>query len=112
MGLLKSMVQNMKRKKSMLASAQAHDRVQTTITERKKSSDERELERRLEEKRQEQITAQVRAMRKAETRQAMTDNSLLKQKNIFKGKSTMLNNNPKLFSSQHNTLMKYNGGMR
>lgn len=112
MGLLKNMVRNMRDKKTMLATAQSQDRVQTLVQERKKTSDERELERRLEEQRQKNITEQLRAMRKAETRSAMTDNSLLKQKNIFKGKSTMLNNNPKLFSPKHNKLINHKGGMR
>lgn len=80
------------------AEMQNQDRLQTKLQERKKNSNERELERFVEEERQEQIKKDLDGFRKLRQKQFFettifkqddilkNDNPILKQKNIFLNK--------------------------
>lgn len=103
MGAIQNIIRKMRDKNSMLARATTEDRVHHTVQERKKSSNERELEDRYEKIRQENIKKQLEKMRAAERRE-MFVNKINKEKPLFKGKSTMLDNNKKLYSSRTNNL--------
>jgi len=113
MGLLQNIVKNFgkdkEKLKAKLKEAQEDDRVQTLLENRKKSSNERDLETRLEKKRQEKIKMALDKLRKEDTKEnwksknsilagkatmLINDRPILKEKNIFK-------NNPNLFSKAH-----------
>jgi len=78
-------------------------KVQERYLERKKSSNERELERYMEENRQKQITAELEKFRKRDKYEMQNDHQILNTKNMYAGeKAIILKNNKKLFSSKSN----------
>lgn len=113
--VIKEFLQNLKNKnkekKELLKRALEQDRVQTLVEERKKNSNERELERFQEEARQEKIKTALQDFRN-ERRDDITFNhnpldvpnitnntdfEVLKQKNLFTGGSTVFNTKPLFF---------------
>lgn len=93
---------------------QDDDKLQTKLLERKKSSNERELERRLEVMRQERITEQLRKLREKD-KAANRKITVLAGKNIFKGHKSVLTNNEKLFDMRPSIKPKsifFHGGLK
>ena len=82
-------------------------KMQKILLERQKNSNERELEGYIEEERQKTIKKNLDEFRKAKTEE-MWKSNILEQKNIFKGKQTILKNNDKLFSMKSK---QFKGGM-
>jgi len=93
---LRDILNKIRNKGAKFKEMQEDDRLQTKLLERKKSSNERELEQRMEAMRQERITDQLRRLRERDK----VDNrkmTVLAGKNIFKGHHSVLTNNKKLF---------------
>ena len=107
-------------RKEMMRQAELQDRTETIVQERKTSSNERELRRYLNEEREKSIKVQLDQMRKARQDDInfnhnpintknitnKTQWEVMKEKNMFKGKSNMfqndgcvLKNNPKLLKN-------------
>ena len=111
----KEVLQRMKEKRqmrnAMLKQAQEQDRVERLIEERKKSANERELERFQNTQREEQIKEQLEDLRKREkedinfghnplnTPNVIREDgfSVLKQKNIFTHRSNLFGNDNLFF---------------
>lgn len=85
--------------------AQEERRIQNILDQREKSSNEREYDRFIEEEREKSIKQNLEEFRKMRQKEINSMN-ILKGKNIFKGKSTMLNSNSNMLS-MHGML---NGG--
>ena len=80
-------------------------RIQKMVEERLKPANERELERFYEEERQKQITQNLEEFRKAKQEQAWhPSETILNQKNIFKEKTTILQDNKKLLKNKSSML--------
>jgi DNA-binding transcriptional regulator GbsR (MarR family) len=110
--VLKEFLKRMREKKEAFREVQTNDRVQTMVQERKKNSNERELERYMEEDRQKMIKSQLemyRNRKKIENRKVTT----LDKKNIFKNHDPILKHDEKLFgmNSHHKNIMLHKGGM-
>ena len=67
---------------SQFREAQRHQEIMDTLEKRKKTPNERDLERRIEEKRQEQINARLRQM-KDEERRGMLKSKMMSTENMF-----------------------------
>jgi len=89
-------------KDEQFSEMQREDRLQTKIVERKKNSNERELERFQEEERQEQIKQELHRFREKKKEEFFHGPSIFKQKNLFNGPPTMLKDNKKLFGMKDN----------
>jgi|TARA_R100000093_G_scaffold70867_2_gene45018 hypothetical protein len=98
---LRDLLDRFKERKSQLKHAQDDDMVQTTVVQRKKSANERELERFNEEEREKNIKIQLERIRKQKRDEFFHGPSLLKQKNIFKGHDNILTDNKKLMSNDN-----------
>ena len=115
-----------KGRKELISQMDERMRAEEILEQRKKSANERELEMFVKEDREESIKSQLQKMRKirdddikfghnplnAPNITNHVDFEILKQKNLFKGKSNMFSNhtsvlkgNPKLLKS-HMRLMK------
>lgn len=94
--IFQQMLSRFKDKKQKFRHALEEQRIQQTVQDRLKSSNERELDRFEEEARQKIITSRLENFRqqrnKEDRRTFMFDGG-----NHFKGKATMLQNNDKLF---------------
>lgn len=104
--MIKEYLQRIKERKQRLKDAQDDYNIQKKITERQKSSNERELEKFKEEDRQERIKNELNKYRKRQTTNLYynsgilnnnknlfkndDDHNIMKQKNIFSGGSTIL----------------------
>jgi len=97
--VLKQMLERFRDRRSNFKHAQVEDRTGELISERKKSANERELDRFMEEDREKQILSnliQFRAKRAEEDRKT----TVLGGKNIFTGHKSIMENNDKLFSGK------------
>ena len=96
--MIKQFLNQMKERKGQFKQVQAQDRIHTIVEERKKSSNERELERFMEEERQKQITHDLGVFRKKRHEEGMKT-TVIGGPEIFKGKkTTVLINNDKLLN--------------
>ena len=112
-----------KRRKEMIRDLDEQVRIQKLVEDRQKSSNERELERFMKENREEHIKVELDEVRKMRTKDIQfnhnplnvknitnhTDWEVLKERNLFKGKSSMFSNNefihknnPKLLQNNPN----------
>ena len=112
---IKDLIKKLQGRSQKFKEMKEDDRLTTILEERKKSSNERELEKRYEKIRQDKIAAQLEKFRnrdKVENRRStMLDNN----KVIFKAKATVLKNNPKLFAMKNprNKKMRFiDGGVK
>lgn len=87
----KELFQRVGNRKEKFREAEDDVRISQGIQQKQKSANERELERFDNEKREVNIKKRLDAFRK-ERNQELFRNDLFKQENIFKGKSTVLNN--------------------
>lgn len=108
-------------KKEMFKQMQNQDRMQELLEERKKSANLRELERYMKEEQEGEIKTQLEYMRKKRDQDIKFGHNpldtpnitkdakwkVLKEKNMFKGKSNMFVNQPFIHKSD-NKLLKNN----
>lgn len=92
------MFDKIRNKREKFKEMETDERMSEKLHERKKSSDERELERFLERERQIQIKQHLAKFRDQEKKKILRSN-LMDRSNMFKGKATMLNNNPSFMSN-------------
>lgn len=122
---IRNFIEKLKDKKrfnsEQLKAAITHDRIQTVVEERKKSSNERELERFMEEDRQESIKNALTEFRKRREHDINfghnpldvpnitnhTDFEILKEKNQFAGRGNMFMGQKNIFV---NKKRNHNGG--
>ena len=104
---IKDIIDKWKGKKEEFRDMKSQDRMREILEQRKKNSNERELERFLEEERQVNIKEQLEAFR-AKRREENREQTMLGGKNIFKGHTSVLTDNKKLFSMKSS---KGKGGM-
>ena len=118
--IIEKIRENKKRKKAVLTNMEEQMRAREILEDKRKSANERELERYFEEDRQKQIKEKLAFMRKKRDHDIKfnhnplnvknitnsTDWEVLKEKNLFKGKSNMfsgqqsiLKNNPNLLKN-------------
>jgi len=76
-------------------------RINKFVQQKQKNSNERELERFLEEERQKQIKNQLENFRRKKRDEMWRGNSLMKGKNLFKGKTTALSGNANLLHGRN-----------
>ncbi|GBE19368.1 MAG TPA: hypothetical protein ENG87_00515 [Candidatus Pacearchaeota archaeon] len=104
-------------RKELLRQADEQDRIHSTIEERKKSANERELERFMKENREEQIKGQLDVERKKRrddisfnhnplhTKNIMkAEWEVLREKNMFAGNSNMFSNQEFIHKNNPNLL--------
>ena len=101
--VLKQLLERMRARKEAFNEVKQQDRINTVISERKKNANERELEKFMEKERQENIKVQLNRFREKEKSENRNMN-ILKGKNIFKSHTSVLTNNPKMFSLGANNL--------
>jgi len=87
-------------KKQKFQEAQQEDRIQNIVQERKKSSNERELDRFFEEERERKIKVDLESFRE-KRKEEMRETTVLNGKNIFKGHNSILDQ-PNIFANQPN----------
>ena len=120
--ILNKMGEKGRAKKALFQKAQEQLDIQTMIEERQKSANERELERFHKEDREEQIKIDLDEHRKIRQRDINLNHNpldvpnitrtgdfeVLKQRNIFSGRSTMFENSGSMLNSNSNPLLSHN----
>jgi hypothetical protein len=86
---IKDLFQGLGGNKARFKEIETEDKLQNIVQQRKKSSNERELESRMEDKRQEMIKMKLSQLRKEDAREMFSSN-IFKGKNMFKGGNTLL----------------------
>ena len=99
---IKDFINKFLNKENTFKEMQKDDRLRTKLETRKKNSNERELERFQEEERQKMIKLELEQFRKQKKDEFFHGPNLLEQKNIFKGHTSVMTNNNKLFSVKNN----------
>ncbi len=95
--MLRQLLEKLRQRKAMASQMENEQRAAESISSRRKTANERELERFMEEERQKQITAQLENIRKAKRQEAWSGGqNILKEKNVFLGHKSILTDNPKL----------------
>ena len=79
---IKDILDKFGKRDSQFKQAQRDQEIMDTLAKRKKTPNERDLERRLEEKRQQQITIQLQKM-KDEERSGMLKSKMMSKENMF-----------------------------
>jgi len=119
--IINSMKERSQERKDKLKQMDENMRIEEILTERRKSANERELEMFMKENREEGIKEQLQKMRKIRDDEIRfghnplnakniivdTDFEVLKQKNLFKGKSNMFSNKHSILKN-NNKLLKSN----
>lgn len=95
---IKDLIAKLKGKNEKFKEMKEDDRLTRILEERKKSANERELEKRYEAIRQDKINSQLEKFRKKDKIENRRSTMLDNNKVIFKAKATVLKNNPKLFA--------------
>jgi len=97
---LKEIIENMrerkKDKKELIRKMDEQLKVEELLQERRKSSNERELERFWKEDKEERIKLQLEEMRKKRDKDMKEKNMFSKKSNMFSNSESILKNNPKL----------------
>jgi len=106
---LKNILDKFREKREEFKTVQRQDKIQELVQQRKKNSNERELERFMEEERQKEIKSQLEMFRKKRAKE-VNGMKILGGKNIFKGHKNILTDNKKLFG-MHNDFGAAHGGM-
>ena len=114
---MEDMRERRKEKKEVLTGMAEQMRAEEILTERKKSANERELQRFFKENREEQIKVELEKMRKIRDEDikfghnslntpnvTVGDTELLKAKNLFKGKGNIFSGNESIHKNNHNLL--------
>lgn len=107
--MLKQFLERLREKKRMQQDMEDEYNVSTKLMQKRKSANERELEKYMEEERQEMILNRLKQYRKKRLDEFYHGNNIMinnkkmlsngnnKQKNLFAGKACMLKDNKKLF---------------
>ena len=121
--ILQRIGEKKKAKKEIFRKMQEQDRLETMLEERKKSANQRELERYMKEEREKVIKEQLGIMRKRRRDDIAfnhnplnvknitnnTDWEVLKEKNLFSGRGNMFTNQ-KFIHKTNKNLLKSNHG--
>lgn len=107
--MLRQLLERFRERNAKMQEADQDYRVAKTLEQRRKSADEREVERFIEEQRQEQIREQAKQIRAMKTAEAWKGtNNILQERNVFLNHHSVLTDNPRLNSWNSNSLK---GGM-
>lgn len=95
--MLREFLNRFRERKAVMNNLDDDYRINKTLEQRRKSANERELERYMEEERQKQITLQLQQIRKAKNEKAWRgENNILKEPNIMKNHHSVLTDNPNM----------------
>lgn len=95
--MLKELLNRFRERKAIMNNLDEDYRINKTLEQRRKNSNERELERYMEEERQKQISLQLQKIRKMKTEKAWKgENNILKEPNIFRNHHSILTDNPRM----------------
>lgn len=97
---IKDLIAKLRAKKEKYSEFAEDQRIQEKYFERKKSSNERELERFISEEREKHIQEELNKFRKAREHETRYGNQIIKVKNMFKGNGESLLKQRNLFSGQ------------
>lgn len=103
--MIKELIDKLRQRKERFKVIQEDDRIGEIIAQRKKNSNERELERFYEEERQKQIAAQLSSFRKQRAEEGRKD-TILSQKKIFANQRNIFVGNKDLFFNDKNMFLK------
>ena len=103
MDVIRKMSANKSETKAKFKQMQEDDRLQNMLEERKKSSNQRELEKHIKNQHEAQIKIELDRIRKQRTKETWCSKN-----NILKEKSTMLNDNKKLLKGGKSILKQKN----
>jgi len=102
MDVIRKIGENKKESSQAFKTMQEQDRLETMLTERKKSANQRELERHSKEKQEAEIKRQLDIIRKKQTKASWKGNSILK------GETNILKDDKKSLSSGKSILKQKN----
>ena len=92
--MLKELLNKFRERKAAMSNIDQDYRINKTLEQRRKTADERELERYMEEERQKQISLQLQQIRKKKNEMAWRgENNILNEPNILKGHHSILTDN-------------------
>ena len=95
--MLKELLNKFRERKENMNNLDQDYRINKTLEQRRKSANERELERHFEEQRQKQIALTLHQIRKKRNEIAWRgEKNILKEPNIFKNHHSILTDNPRL----------------
>lgn len=95
--MLKELLQKFKERREAMNNLDEDYRINKTLEQRRKNSNERELERYMEEQRQKQIALTLHQIRKRRNEVAWKgEKNILKEPNIFRNHHSILTDNPKM----------------
>lgn len=95
--MLKQILEKFRARKEAMNNVDEDYRVHKTLEQRRKSSNERELERYMEEQRQKQIALTLHKIRKKQNEVAWKgEKNILQEPNIFRNHHSILTDNPNM----------------
>lgn len=95
--MLKQLLNKFRERKEAMNNLDEDYRINKTLEQRRKSANERELERHFEEQRQKQIALTLQQIRKRQNEVAWRgEKNILKEPNIFRNHHSVLTDNPKM----------------
>ena len=95
--MLKQLLQKFRERKEAMGEIEDDYRINKTLEQRRKNSNERELEKYFEEQRQKQIAAKLTQIRKKRNEIAWKgEKNILKEPNIFRNHHSVLTDNPRM----------------
>lgn len=100
--MLQNMHENKQADKEMVRNMQQQQRIEEILENRKKSANERELERYMKENREKAIKSQLEIVRKQRDREINFEHNPLKVKNVISGGKWNILKEKNLFSSKGN----------
>lgn len=95
--MLKEILEKFRARKEAMNNIDEDYRINKTLEQRRKSANERELERHFEEQRQKQIALSLQQIRKKRNEVAWKgEKNILQEPNIFKNHHSILTDNPNM----------------
>ena len=108
MGMIQNILKKMSEKKAKIKALEEDRRVEQAVDEKMKSSNQRELEKFLKRQQEDKIKVELEKFRIKQRNETWRGNNILSQKNIFRGHTSVLTDNKKLFKG---TKQNQKGGM-
>ena len=96
---IRDFIERWKSKKEKFKEFEEEQKMIEKFQEKRKSANERELERFMKEEREDNIKKELEEFRAKRQAQAQYGNQILKAKNLFEGGGNEILNNPNIFSA-------------
>lgn len=98
--MLKQILQKIKMRREKFKDLEEDEKLNKMLLERKKSANERELERIMEDERQDQIKAALELKRKQQSDEFWHGNNVLRTRNMFEEKGNSILRSPNIFKTK------------